>query len=87
MSLNNKILNDSEQKIEASLTPENRNNYMKIVVAGMKVAMQGGPNSILASLCNKPVLDAEKTFSRDDATKSYGARRNDFDASRSRLRR
>lgn len=49
-TLNDPVLAAAEQKIEASLTPENRVNYQKIVVAGMKVAMDGGPNSIIASL-------------------------------------
>lgn len=49
-TLNDPVLAAAEQKIEASLTPENRANYQKIVVAGMKVAMDGGPNSIIASL-------------------------------------
>ena len=60
--LDNSILQQAEQKIEASLTPETRGNYMKIVVAGMKVAMQGGPQSILASLqkSKDPIGDCVK---------------------------
>lgn len=50
MVMQNQILEAVEQKIEASLTPENRQNYMKIVVAGMKVGMANGDKSILASL-------------------------------------
>lgn len=48
--LQNRILEAAEQKIESGLTPENRANYMRIVVAGQKVGLDGGPNSILASL-------------------------------------
>ncbi len=53
------ILEQAEQKIESSLTPENRADYMKIVVAGMKAGMQGGPKSILASLSQSkdPITD------------------------------
>lgn len=48
--LSNQILQAAEQKVESQLTPENRANYMKIVVAGMKLALAKGPNGILASL-------------------------------------
>ncbi len=52
--LRNKILEAAEQKIENNLTPEVRGNYMKIVVAGMKVALNGGPNSGMAKLRQSP---------------------------------
>lgn len=60
--IENSILKAAEQKIEASLTPENRANYMKIVVGGMKVALQGGPKGILASLQHSkdPLGDSAK---------------------------
>lgn len=48
--LDNKILQAAEQKIESQLTAETRDAYMKIVVSGMKVALDGGPNSMIASL-------------------------------------
>lgn len=57
--LSSPILEQAEQKIESSLTAANRADYMKIVVAGMKAGMQGGPNSILVSLqkSKNPVSD------------------------------
>jgi hypothetical protein len=57
--LQNNILEASEQKIESQLTPQNKVNYMKIVVAGMRAAMAKGPNSIVASLhqSKDPVSD------------------------------
>lgn len=48
--LGNKLLEAAEQKIETDLTPQNRANYMRVVVGGMKVAMHGGPKSILSTL-------------------------------------
>lgn len=48
--LQNRILKAAEQKVESGLTPDNRADYLKIVVAGMKIALDGGPNSMLASL-------------------------------------
>lgn len=60
--LQNNILKATEQKIESQLTPQNRQNYLKIVVAGLKVGMQNGPNGILAALKNSkdPIGDAAK---------------------------
>ncbi len=52
--LNNQILKAAEQKLEASLTPENRQDYLRIVVAGMKLAMDKGKDGLLASLRQKP---------------------------------
>lgn len=46
----NNILAAAEQKIESQLTAQNRANYMKIVVGGMKVALAKGPQGILGSL-------------------------------------
>lgn len=48
--LNNKVLQAAEAKVEAGLTPDNRDAYHKIVVAGLRVALDKGPNGILASL-------------------------------------
>ena len=48
--MENGLLQAAEQKIESALTPENRVDYMKIVVAGMKTALYKGPNGGLASL-------------------------------------
>ncbi len=52
--LSNKVLEAAEQKVESNLTPEVRANYMKIVVAGMKVALRGGPDSGMAKLRRSP---------------------------------
>lgn len=51
---NNKILEAAEQKVESNLVPQVRANYQKIVVAGMKVALNGGPNSGMAKLRRSP---------------------------------
>jgi hypothetical protein len=58
--MNNKILGAAEAKIESSLTPENRADYNKVVTAGMKLALQKGPNGILGSLAQSknPIPDA-----------------------------
>lgn len=60
--LENKILQATEDKIEGGLTPENRQDYMKIVVAGMKAGLANGPNGIMASIKNSkdPVNDCAK---------------------------
>lgn len=57
--LNNNVLKAAEQRIESSLTSQNKADYLKIVVAGMSVAIQGGPNSILAKLkdSKNPISD------------------------------
>lgn len=59
--INDKVLAAAEQKLESQLLPEVRADYLKIVVAGMRVALHKGPNGILAGLKNKskdPVHDA-----------------------------
>lgn len=48
--LQNRLLEAAEQKIESQITPANRQNYMKIVTAGMHLAMAKGPDSIIAGL-------------------------------------
>lgn len=57
--LNNKVLKAAEAKVEGQLTPKNRADYMRIVVAGMKIGLDKGPDSILASLQHSkdPVSD------------------------------
>lgn len=52
-------LKAAEAEIEKGLTPQNRANYMRVVVAGMQAAMAGGPNSIAASIVRSrdPVRD------------------------------
>jgi hypothetical protein len=47
---NNQLLEAIEAKIEQGLTPQTRNDYDKIVLAGMRLALQDGENSILAAL-------------------------------------
>jgi hypothetical protein len=61
-TLNNPLLQQTEDKIESGLTPENQANYQKIVVAGMAAALDKGPNSILAQLqkSQDPISDAAK---------------------------
>ena len=60
--LTNPLLQQTQDKIENQLTPENQQNYTKIVVAGMHAGLLGGPKSILASLkqSQDPVADAAK---------------------------
>lgn len=60
--LSNPLLQQVEDKVEGGLTPENRQNYMKIVVAGMHAALDKGPNGLLAGLGNSkdPIADAAK---------------------------
>jgi hypothetical protein len=58
-TLKNKLLRDLEKQIEASLTPENWPNYMKTVVNGLRVGLNGGPKGLLATLRDSadPVKD------------------------------
>lgn len=60
--LSNQLLQQAEEKVESGLTPDNRGNYLKIVVAGQHVALDKGPNGILASLAKSqdPISDAAK---------------------------
>ena len=60
--LNNRVLQAAEEKVESNLLPANHTDYMRVVVAGMKVAMAKGPDSILASLhkSTDPVSDCAK---------------------------
>lgn len=48
--LQDPVLQAAENKLEAGLTPQNRQNYMKIVISGMRIALQGGDQGILAKL-------------------------------------
>lgn len=59
---NQPILQAAEQKIESQLLPEIRESYLKIVVAGMKAGMAGGPDSIMAKLrgSKDPIADCAK---------------------------
>lgn len=60
--LGNAILQRAEEKIESQLTDDNLENYQKIVVAGMRAGLEGGADSILASLRQSadPITDAAK---------------------------
>lgn len=57
--LTNPLLQQAEDKVEAALTPENRQNYMKVVVAGLHIALDKGPDSFMAKLRNSrdPISD------------------------------
>lgn len=44
------LLKQAEDKIEARLTPDIYTSYMKLVIAGMKAAMNGGPNGVMGSI-------------------------------------
>jgi hypothetical protein len=58
----NPLLKQAEQYIENNLKPELRNDYMKIVIAGLKVGLDKGKDSILASLhqSRDPITDCVK---------------------------
>lgn len=58
--LGNPLLAQAEQKLEANISdPATHQNYMKIVVAGLHIALANGPNGFLAKLRNSrdPVAD------------------------------
>jgi hypothetical protein len=57
--LQNKLLAAVEKKVESQLTPRVRGPYMRVVVAGMKVGLHKGKDSIIASLekSKDPVKD------------------------------
>lgn len=48
--LQSDVLKAAEQKLESNLTPKVRADYDKILVAGLKLALDKGPNGIAASL-------------------------------------
>lgn len=52
--LKNRLLAQSEQQIEANMQPDVRDDYMKVVVAGMHLALANGPNGFLAKLRTVP---------------------------------
>jgi hypothetical protein len=56
------ILQATEQKLESQLTPPVRAAYDKIVTAGMKLALNNGPNGIAASIkqSKNPIPDIVK---------------------------
>lgn len=52
--INNPLLRQVEAKIEAAVGKgDARADYLKVVVAGMRAALSGGPNGILAKLDNE----------------------------------
>lgn len=58
--MRNKLLAATEEKIESNLFGRNRQDYLKAVNAGMKAALHGGTNSILAKLkdSKNPIHDS-----------------------------
>lgn len=59
MTMQNSLLEATEQKIESQLLPATRQDYMKIVVSGMRIAAHNGPQGLLSGLKNRkdPVGD------------------------------
>lgn len=53
-SFKSPLLAQVEAKLESHLTPTNRQDYMKIVVAGMKTVTSGGPQGLLRKLTASP---------------------------------
>lgn len=58
----NSLLKQVEAQIEQGLKAGVRENYMRVVIAGMKFALKDGPNGILAKLKSSkdPVADIVK---------------------------
>lgn len=58
--LSNNLLRAAEANVERRLLPKNHSDYLRIVVAGMKIGLDKGPDSILASLAKSkdPINDA-----------------------------
>lgn len=56
------VLQAAEAKIESQLTPQTHADYMRVVTAGMKLALDKGPNGILAGLAKSqdPLGDCAK---------------------------
>ena len=61
-ALENPLLEQTENGIEAKLTPSNRADYQKVVVAGLRIALANGPNSFMAKLhaSHDPIGDCAK---------------------------
>lgn len=53
-NMSNPMLVQVEQQIQHSLTPQNLQNYQKIVTAGLRIVMKGGKDSQLAKLVHMP---------------------------------
>jgi len=52
--MRNPLLRQAETEIETCLTPETRTGYLRIVVTGMRAALDNGLNGIFASLEQSP---------------------------------
>ena len=52
--LTNPLLQEIETRIEANLAPENREAYLKIVVAGLHAALDKGAGGMIAPLLKSP---------------------------------
>ena len=59
---NNTLIKQVEQRLESQISPQVRDAYMRIVVAGMKVAMDKGKEGLMASIAqsNNPLNDIVK---------------------------
>lgn len=57
--MENDILKAAEAAIEAAMNPRTRRDYTRLVIAGMKVAMRGGPQGLMRNLPSSkdPVRD------------------------------
>lgn len=53
-NIHNPLLAQAEQQLEAKIPPNWRSDYLKIVIAGMKVALQNGPNGAIGQLRGQP---------------------------------
>lgn len=60
--ISNPLLQSAENALEAKLTPENRDDYNKVVVAGLHIALANGVNGFMAKLAHSadPIGDAAK---------------------------
>lgn len=60
--LNNALLRQAEAQLETNLTPDNRQNYMKVVVAGLNIALDKGADGFMARLANSqdPIGDCAR---------------------------
>jgi hypothetical protein len=60
--LTNPLLQQAEQQLESKLAPDNKPVYMKIVVAGLHIALANGPDGFMGKLRNSrdPVSDCAR---------------------------
>lgn len=52
--LNNKLLQQAEQRVEAGLTPQAREEYLRVMIAGLRFGLHGGRDSVLAAIRTQP---------------------------------